>query len=158
MKWTNYNFTYNSDESAVINNQTNVIQNQTNEIINQQQETNDLINDDNVDGGTSEASSFFSNFTTNTHGLTGIITAPLNAINSLTSATCSELVIPLPFVNENITLPCMRSIYTTNFGAFMSLYDIITTGIIAYWVCVRIFGLVKDFKNPDHDEIEVVDL
>ena len=69
---------------------------------------NDSINDDNVSSSQSEASNFFGNFTTNTHGLTGIITAPLNAINSLTSATCSPLVLPLPFVNQNLTLPCMH--------------------------------------------------
>ena len=119
---------------------------------------NDTINNDDVTSSQSEASNFFGNFTTNTHGLTGIITAPLNAIQSLTSKTCSPLVLPLPFVNQNLTLPCMRQIYTDNFGGFMQLYDVIVVGIIAYWICVRIFGLVKDFKNPDHDEIEVVDL
>ena len=118
----------------------------------------DSINDDNVSSSQTDASNFFGNFTTNTHGLTGIITAPLNAINSLTSATCSPLVLPLPFVNQNLTLPCMRQIYTDNFGGFMQLYDVIVIGIIAYWICVRIFSLVKDFKNPEHDEIEVVDL
>lgn len=118
----------------------------------------DSINDDDVNSSTNEASDFFEDFTTDTHGLTGIITAPLNAINSLTSATCSPLVLPLPYVNQDLTLPCMRTIYETNFGDFMTLYDVITLGIISYWVSIRIFNLVKDFKNPEHDEIEVMDL
>lgn len=118
----------------------------------------DTLDDDDTSGATKDASDFFSSFTTNTHGLTGIITAPLNAIQSLTSSVCEVLVLPLPFVNENLTLPCMRSIYIENFGAFMTLYDTITLGIISYWIMVRIFALVKDFKNPDHDEIEVMDL
>ena len=122
------------------------------------QALNDSINDSNVSDTTNDASNFFSNFNTNTHGLTGIITSPLLAIQSLTSQTCEPLVLPLPFVNENLTLPCMRSIYLEYFGDFMTLYDIITLGIISYWVLVRIFALVKDFKNPEHDEIEVVDL
>lgn len=122
------------------------------------QATQDTITDDNVSGATKDASDFFSSFTTNTHGLTGIITAPLTAIQSLTSSVCEVLVLPLPFVNENLTLPCMRAIYIDNFGAFMTLYDTITLGIISYWIMVRIFALVKDFKNPDHDEIEVMDL
>lgn len=120
--------------------------------------TNDTLNNDNVDESLTEADSFFNDFTTNTHGLTGIITAPLNAIQSLTSKTCSPLVLPLPFVDKNLTLPCMRQIYTDNFGAFMNLYDVIIIGILSYWIMVRIFTLVKDFKNPDHDEVEVVDL
>lgn len=119
---------------------------------------NSSLNDDDSTGAQNKASDFFGNFTTNTHGLTGIITAPLNAIQSLASSTCSPLVLPLPFVNQNLTLPCMRQIYVDNFGSFMTLYDIITLGIISYWIMVRIFTLVKDFKNPDHDEIEVMDL
>ena len=119
---------------------------------------NDSINNANVDDSTNTASNFFNNFSTDTHGLTGIITAPLNAIQSLTSKTCSPLVLPLPFVDKDLTLPCMREIYVDNFGAFMNIYDIITLGIVSYWVMVRIFALVKDFKNPDHDEIEVMDL
>ena len=65
---------------------------------------------------------------------------------------------PLPYVNKTLDLPCMSSIYSQYFGSFFTLYQTITFGIIAYWVCVRIFNLVKDFKNPDHDEIEVLDL
>ena len=119
---------------------------------------NNSINDDDSTGAQNKASEFFGNFTTNTHGLTGIITSPLNAIQSLASSTCSPLVLPLPFVNQNLTLPCMRQIYVDNFGSFMTIYDVITLGIISYWILVRIFALVKDFKNPDHDEIEVMDL
>ena len=121
-------------------------------------ETNDLLNNDDTSSATNQAGSFFSNFTTNTHGLTSIITAPLAAIQSLTNSTCTPLVLPLPYVNRDLTLPCMREIYVSNFGGFMTLYDTITFGIIAYWVLVRIFALVKDFKNPEHDEIEVMDL
>lgn len=119
---------------------------------------NSSINNSDSSQATNDASNFFSNFTTDNHGLTGIITAPLNAINSLTNAQCTPLVLPLPFVNENLTLPCMRGIYEEYFGSFMILYDVITLGIASYWVMVRIFGLVKDFKNPEHDEIEVLDL
>lgn len=118
----------------------------------------DAITDDNVGGSTSSADSFFSNFTTETYGLTSVITAPLSFIQSLTSKTCSDLVLPLPYVNRNLTLPCMTPIYQQNFGTFLTMYQTITFGIVSYWVIVRIFNLVKDFKNPDHDEIEVMDL
>lgn len=118
----------------------------------------DTLTDDNVDGANSDANNFFSGFTTETYGLTGVITAPLNVIQSITSKTCSPLVLPLPFVNQNLTLPCMGEIYSQYFGDFLTIYQTITFGIVAYWVVVRIFNLVKDFKNPDHDEIEVLDL
>lgn len=121
-------------------------------------ETNDTLKDDDTQGAQDSAGGFFNDFTTDTHGLTAIITAPLSLISSITSSSCSPLVIPLPYVDKDLTLPCMGSIYSNYFGSFLSIYQIITFGIVAYWVLVRIFNLVKDFKNPDHDEIEVLDL
>lgn len=124
----------------------------------EQKKTNDTLKDDNTQGAQDSAGGFFNDFTTDTHGLTAIITAPLSLISKITSSSCSPLVIPLPFVDKELTLPCMGAIYSQYFGSFLSIYQVITFGIIAYWVCVRIFNLVKDFKNPDHDEIEVLDL
>lgn len=116
------------------------------------------INSDDSSGATNEASEFFSGFETDTFGLTSIITAPLNLIGSITSSTCSPLGLEVPFVNKTLNLPCLSSIYQQYFGSFLTIYQTITFGIVAYWVCVRIFNLVKDFKNPEHDEIEVLDL
>lgn len=137
-----------------LNDINNSIKNQTEE----QKKTNDTLKDDNTQQAQDSAGGFFNDFTTDTHGLTAIITAPLSLISKITSASCSPLVIPLPFVDKDLTLPCMGAIYSQYFGSFLSIYQVITFGIIAYWVCVRIFNLVKDFKNPDHDEIEVLDL
>lgn len=122
------------------------------------QKTQETIENTDTQGAQDSAGGFFNDFTTDTHGLTAIITAPLSLISSITSKSCSPLVLPLPFVDKDLTLPCMGAIYSQYFGSFLSIYQVITFGIIAYWVCVRIFNLVKDFKNPDHDEIEVLDL
>lgn len=102
--------------------------------------------------------SVFSDFSSNTFGLTSIITAPLSLIGSLSSTSCTHLNLPLPFIGGTLTLPCMYDFYSSTFGVLFTLYQTITTGIISYWVIVKIFNLVKDFKNPDHDEIEVIDL
>lgn len=151
-------------QTAVVNainttNQKLTEQNQKLDSVNSSiQETNDTINDDDTSEATDSAGDFFSGFTTNTHGLTGIVTAPLTLIGNITSSTCSPLQVPLPFVSGNISLPCMSSVYQQHFGSFYSMYRVITFGIVAYWVCIRIFAMVKDFKNPEHDEIEVMDL
>ena len=100
----------------------------------------------------------FEDFSSNTFGLTSIITAPLSLIQSLSSTSCTPLNLPLPFVGGTLTLPCMYDFYSNTFGILFTLYQTITFGIVAYWVMVRIFNMIKDFKNPDHDEIEVVDL
>ena len=148
---SNYNVAYDKYGTEIC---TNKLDEQTGAINN----LNDSLNNSDSSGATSEASEFFSGFTTDTFGLTSIITAPLNLIGSITSSTCTPLGLPLPYVNKTLELPCMSSIYSQYFGSFFTLYQTITFGIIAYWVCVRIFNLVKDFKNPDHDEIEVLDL
>lgn len=147
-----------------LTNQENIIE-QNNQIISGQNDIKDSVNkvddtlkDNNIQEAQDSAGGFFNDFTTDTHGLTSIITAPLSLIESITSSTCSPLVIPLPYVDKDLTLPCMGEIYSNYFGSFLSIYQVITFGIVAYWVLVRIFNLVKDFKNPDHDEIEVLDL
>lgn len=138
-----------------LNDINNSIKNQTEE----QKKTNQTLTDDDVGDSTNKANEFFSGFTTDTFGLTSIITAPLELIGSITSSTCSPLGLKVPFLdNKTLTLPCMSSIYSQYFGSFLTIYQTITFGIIAYWVCVRIFALVKDFKNPDTDKVEVLDL
>jgi hypothetical protein len=109
--------------------------------------------------GNQDAGGLFSSFTTNTYGLTAIISQPLILINQLTSKTCQPLIIPLPYMdNKSITLPCMTDVYEENLGSMYDLYQVITFGIVAYWVIVKMLNMIKDFKNPDHDEIEVLDL
>lgn len=128
------------------------------ELNNAQQETNDLITDNNTDDATNEAGNYFSGFESDTFGLTSIITAPINLISSIVGNSCSPVPVPIPFTDKTLNLPCLSTIYRQYFGDILTIYQIITFGIIAYWVCVQTFNMVKDFKNPDHDEIEVMDL
>lgn len=123
-----------------------------------QEETNNTIKDSNVSDASSSANSFFEDFEDKDYGLSGVITMPLTFINKITSGTCTPLSFSAPFVNQDITLPCMYDIYTTYFGDFLSIYQTITFGIVSYWVCINIFQMVKNFKDPDKDEIEVLDL
>ena len=153
----------NQNQTIINQNQTQIEQNnQTNEKLDglkdSQDKTNDLLEDDDTDEATNTAGDFFSGFESDTFGLTSIITAPLAIIQSITSSSCNELGLPLPYVNKNLTLPCMGTIYQNTFGNFLTVYQTITFGIVAYWICVRIFNKVKDFKNPEKDEIEVLEL
>lgn len=146
----------NTDNTIINQNQTIIDQNnQTNQELG---DINDNLTNSDSSDATNEAGNFFSGFETDTFGLTSIITAPLDLIGSITSSSCTPLPLTLPFVDKSFNLPCMTTIYKNYFGDFLTIYQTITFGIVAYWVCVRIFALVKDFKNPDHDEIEVLDL
>lgn len=122
------------------------------------QELNDTISDDTID--TTSSDSFFSNFNNNTHGLTGIVTLPLTTIQNLNNASCSPLSLTIPFISSNnsLQLPCLTPIYQSNFGNFFTLYQTIIFGFVSYYVCINIFRMVKDFKDPNKDKIEVMDL
>lgn len=119
---------------------------------------NNNLTNDNVDDASSSANDFFTGFESDDFGLTAIITAPLNFIKSITSSTCTPLGFNAPFVNQRVELPCMGAIYKEHFGSFLTLYQTITFGIVAYWVCVNTLASVRGFKDPDSDRIEVLDL
>lgn len=130
-------------------------QQETNQNINNQTET---IKDNNIDDASNSANSFFNDFSSDDYGLSDIVTLPLKTIKTVTSSNCSSLKVPLPYVKKNLTLPCIRSVFEQHFNPILLIYQTITFGFISYYVIVRIFNLVKDFKNPEHDEIEVLDL
>ncbi|MDD6224164.1 MAG: hypothetical protein PUB18_04095 [bacterium] len=119
-------------------------------------DVNETMKDDNIDS--SSASGFFSDFESSDHGLSSVITSPLRFIQNLTNNTCNSLSLNIPYVGKDFSLPCMSSIYQQHFGTLYTLYQTVTTGFIAYWVCVRVFALVKGFKDPENDKIEVMDL
>ena len=117
---------------------------------------NDNLTDDNVNNNV--ISNFFSNFQNNDHGLSSIITLPLSSIQSMATATCSPLSIPIPYTNRNITLPCMSSYYNTHIPLIYNLWQTVSFGLISYFICVDVFRMVKGFKDPESDKVEVMDL
>ena len=122
----------------------------------QQQQQHQEMMDSNTTQAEEQASDFFDDFTVpDVGGLSAIITAPLSTIQSLLNSTCTPLVLPLPFVDEDLTLPCLNAIYTEHFGAFFTLYQTIILGIIAYRCILSIFFDIKGFTNPNDDRIEV---
>lgn len=125
----------------------------TNNAIN---DVNNSINNSNVDNGVGEG--FFDDFTSQDFGLSQIITIPLNTIQSLTSKSCVPLQVPIPFTNSNINLPCMTEIYETKFPSIYNLWKIVSFGIVAYLIAIDIFHIVKGFKDPESDKVEVLDL
>lgn len=120
-------------------------------------ETNDTIKDSDTSKSESQANDFFKNFKSDDHGLSGIITAPLNAINKL-SQSCVALSLPLPNNLGNIELPCMQALYSQYVPTLLSLWHIVVYGLLAYWIYKDIFRIVNNIKNPTYDKLEVLDL
>jgi len=97
-------------------------------------------------------------FTTDNHGLAGIITAPIDAINSLVTADCDPLDLPIPYTGAEITLPCYYDVYEEHLGTVFTTYQTVVSGIIGYYVIVGILATVKGFKDPEENRIEVLKL
>lgn len=108
---------------------------------------------------TSGSSAFFQ-FDTNTFGLTSILTAPITILNNLAGAeyTCSTVNLPLPYMSDDLELPCMNAYYTTYLGDLYTLWQTVINGIVSYFVIVGILRMVKDAKDPQKDKIEVLAL
>lgn len=161
---SNLTYKLSDDSSSIVNSieQNTEQQKKTTEAVKEQTEATkkqtETIKDSDTSGSKDSASGFFSGFESDDYGLSDIIIMPLDFIKGLSSSKCSNLHLPLPLVNKTVELPCMTSIYSQYFGPFLTLYQTISTGIIAYWCCVNILKLVQGFKNPDSDEIEVMDL
>lgn len=119
---------------------------------------NDSINDTNTDDAEETGGGFFDNFESDSHGLSGVITSPLRLLNSFTTASCQPLNFQLPIVHDDVSLPCMKSIYENRFGVFFSLWQLITTGLISYNVMINLYSKIHNLQNPNNDRIEVLNL
>lgn len=91
--------------------------------------------------------------------LSSIITAPLRLAQATVSESCHPLVLPLPIVNSNITLPCPRQKMEEHFPQLLLLYDLVTTGLISYAIGAHLFKIMEKAKNPDNaGSVEIMEL
>lgn len=119
---------------------------------------NDAIKDDDVSGSKDKFEGYFNDIEDNDYGLSNIITIPLDFIKNLLGHSCTPFTFELPFVEKNVTLPCIKPIYQHWFGPFFLLWQTITTGMIAYSVIINIWATVEGLKDPQNDKIEVLRL
>lgn len=150
-----------SNSDIITNNNNNtqtIIDNQnknSNEINNSIKDTNDTMKDDNID--TSSSNSFFNNFKSSDHGLTGIVSAPLKIINQFTTTTCKS--VNIDFLGAKADLPCGSTLWgREDLKTFVDIYNVIMGGLISYGALKGIFNRVQGFKNPDSSKVEVIDL
>ena len=139
-----------------ITNQNSTIINQNQQIIDSQGKTNDILEDDDVSGANSEASSFFNDFTTTDHGsISSVVKAPLVAFNSMLSNQCTPLT--TTWKGQQISLPCGTDFWS-QLGELKTFINLTYGGILCYTIAVTLFKLINRLKNPDDDKVEVMDL
>lgn len=107
------------------------------------------------------ANSWFDGIKFPTYGLQEVVLAPLNFWATLPGATanCQPIILNMPYLNRNISLPCLTTtVYQPNFNSLLVIWQTIMTGLVAYWVSIRIFSTIKNVDSPNNDRIEVAQL
>lgn len=146
----------NQNKNEIINNQNNN-QAQTNQGL---ENINGSLNNSDVSGANEDLNKFTENdaFKDNT-GILAIIQAPINMLNSLTSTTCSPLSLPLPFLNVNLDIPCLSSIFAKHLSTeLLTLLKLAINGFLVYKILCSFAMDIHSYKDPDSDRLEVIDL
>lgn len=114
--------------------------------INYEENISDTINDSsspNLDGLNNSAGWLPSG------PIDSILNLPLTFLNSLTtnlSKACNSVDLPLPFVNKNITLPCLNTIYSQIDGlsVWINSIGIIASAFIIFQYLMNLYKWVDD--------------
>lgn len=121
---------------------------------------NNSLNDSNISGANDALNGFTNNelFKDST-GILAIIQAPINMLNSITSATCSPLTLPIPYMNFDIKIPCLSTVLSKHFSSeLLTLLKLAINGFIMYKVLCSLVMDIHSYKDPDSDKLEVLDL
>lgn len=122
------------------------------------EDINDSINNSNTEGGQTQANDFFNNFDGGQTGsLMDLVSLPLDFLDSLNN-TCSPITLTLPFINQTFELPCLRSSLTSAFGGIVSIIVLVINALLCYRLIKGFIDIIHNLKDPNNDEIEVMDL
>lgn len=149
---TNDDISINFSSGAVISQNEQII-NQNQQIINQGQQTNDKLND--INSSINDSSSPNLDALKNTAGwlpagpIDSILNLPLTFLNSLTtnlSKTCSPIELPLPYIDKNLTLPCLSTIYSQIEGlsVWVNSIGVIASAFILFQYLMNLYKWVDD--------------
>lgn len=111
----------------------------------------DAITDSNIATGSSASTYFGDNIWQQNYGLSSLINIPIDFIHNITSSTCNPITLNLPFVNQNITLPCISTIMQQNFQGLYDVYQLVIGGFIGLYCGLHIFKDIEDAINPFKD-------
>ena len=80
--------------------------------------------------------------------LDSVLNLPLSLFNALTTnlnKSCNPINIPLPYVNKNITLPCINTLYNQiGITSFLSWVGVIVSGLMLYTYLLKLYKWIED--------------
>lgn len=134
-----------------------IIDKKTDEIIKGQDKIDDTLNDDDTSEADSKITGFFNDFADNSHGLSSIVTAPLNAVNAMLTTTCTAP--SATYKDSTFSLPCGSILWEQEGASVLKTFiNLIYGGLICYGIVKSLFKDVNDLKNPENDKVDVMNL
>lgn len=137
----------------------NLYTNANTDIKNSVDNVKDTINNDDVTGSSNTAGGFFDDFDEgDTGSLMNLVKLPLKFLNKLNNA-CTPIQVNTGYL-DTFTIPCLSS-YLYNVSGFAPIFNIVAlviNGIIMYGCIKSIIETVQKLKDPNNDEVEVMDL
>lgn len=115
-----------------------------------------IITDSSVN--TSPFNDFFQNFTdSNPNGISAIVTSPVRFIRSF-SSTCKPVT--LTVFEKDVVLPCGDTIFwnRSDVTSFRGFWNILVGGSIVYLILSKVFKKIESMKDPDDNNVEVLEL
>ena len=152
----NFNYSVSNDPNTQLLNNINNNQVQTNEKLDN---INSSINSDNVDSSQTQLTDFFNQFSSgDDKGLQDIINLPLQYVNNLSTA-CKPIKLPLGQLGET-TLPCLStSVYNQpKVKSIIDVINVVINGLIMYKCISSLLFFIHDLRDPNKDNLEVMDL
>ena len=137
---------------------TQAIHEQTQQQQQNHEETQNYLEDTNSTSTENSANNFFGNFSTSdTGGLSSIITAPLVMVNKMLDGQC---VMPsATWKGATISLPCGDMLWSRPGASDLkNLLNVFYGGFICYYAIRKLFLMIEGMKDPTSDRIEVSDL
>lgn len=131
----------------------------TNEVKQEIQSTNDTLNNADTNGAQNDADSFFNGFDDgDTGSLMNLVKLPLKFLNSLNNS-CQAIELDTGVIGK-FRLECLSTtLYNqSGFSGLFNIIKLILNGVVMYGCIRKIISVVQKLKNPDDDEIEVMDL
>lgn len=81
-----------------------------------------------------------------------LLTLPLSMLNNISTSlgsTCKPINLPIPFVNQNLTMPCLNTIYSqiSGLGVFLNSIGTIAAGFMLYYYFKKLYAYIDNLLS-----------
>lgn len=81
-----------------------------------------------------------------------LLTLPLSMLNNISTSlgsSCTPINLPIPFVDKNLTMPCLNTIYSqiSGLGVFLNSIGTIAAGFMLYYYFKKLYAYIDNLLS-----------